>query len=260
MSAIAEAGARRARPTPELLFDSLALARDGWRELGGAVLLGVLPAYFLVLLSAYAAGFSDPDLLALMLAGDEPGRVVFVAGVSVFARVVGLFTTLALIVAADARDRGAPVTALGAWKRAFELAVPFLSALARVAASTLLGALLFVVPGLIALLRGAFFAHAAAIEGLDGPQAAARSRELVTRRPGYLLGNLALSALVAGAAAFMAVLFIHVALAAPTAIVPAQGGALELELVALVDRSAAGVIGAWAAVFSVLLYKDAAAQ
>lgn len=260
LSATAEAAARaRARPPLELFADSLLLLRDGWKEALAITVMGIVPGALLNALAAVAAGLGDPDTLALVLAGGAPGRLVPLAFAGILSRALEAFMTLALILAFDARDRDAPLAPLDAWRKSFALAARFLSAFARVAGRALLWSALFVVPGLVALARGAFFAHAVAIEGLDGKEAPARSRALVSGAPGYMIGSLLGIALLSAGAAIAAVFVLHAGMAAATGLVPAGGGLMEGQLVLLLDRLVGGVIGAWAVGASVLLYKDAAA-
>lgn len=258
LSATAEAAAPRARPALELLADSILLLRDGWKEAAAVAALGIVPGALLNAIAAVAAGLNDPDTLALVLAGGAPGRLAPLAAAGIVSRALEGFMTLALILAFDARDRGAPIGPKEAWRRSFALAAAFLSAFARVAGRALLWSALFVFPGLVSLARGAFFAHAVAIEGLDGKAAAARSRALVSRAPGYLVGNLLGIALLSAGAAIAVVFVLHAGMAAATGLVPSSGGLMEGQLVLLLDRLAGGFIGAWAVGASVLLYKDAA--
>lgn len=255
-SATAEAVAPRARTVLEALADGLLLARDGWKELAGAALLGTVPAVLLAALAGAAAGLHDPEMLSMIVVGEEPGRLLLVASATALARLLELFSTLAVLAACDARDRGRPVTALEAWRRALSLAGPFLSAFARVAARVLGGAVLFLVPGLVALARGAYFPHAVAVDGLDGRGAAEKSRRLVSAAPGRLLGGLLASAAAAWLLAYAALFALSLGLASATSLAPAGGGPLERGFIDLLERCLAATVGLWPAAVSVLLYKD----
>lgn len=262
LSATAEAGApapaRARRATLELVADSLALVRDGWKELAGVVLVGVVPGSVLLLAATAVSGLYVEQNRWLAVLGEEPARLIPAALALGVAKVLGLFMTPALILACDARDRGRPLSAAGAWVGAFAAWRPFLEGLARVVLRAAAWSLLFVLPGLASGLRGSFFLHAVLIEGLGGKEGAARSRRLAGRAPLYLLGNLLASALIAGAGVFMGVLALRLAYDVPAEAVPRMGGPLEAELVSMLDGLVSGAAAAWTAAFTVLLYKDAA--
>lgn len=235
-----------------LLRSSLHLFTNGLGELSAIVALGLMPGALLTTLALVSSGLTNAEAFAQVMAGGHLGKVGLVAAARLAGQFAAFLATLAILLSVEARQRGAPLGARKAFEEASGRLWPYFATIARAALYIAAGLLAFIAPGLLLGVLYVFAGPAVVVDGLSGPHALAKSRQLVAHDPIrvvlFMAAALALAAASAAAATWLIAGLLH--LARPPMGLPAW------QLLGYLERCAAGLAASWAAVFTILLYKD----
>jgi hypothetical protein len=178
-----------ARDLGQILDEAFALLRAYARTLLPIALGVVVPINLVV------SGIGLGQLTDGYDASPEPG-------ITVLQTLVTLLITTPLITAMHvhvvlAAAAGRPVSARSAFAAGLDVFAPLLGALVLAVAGVGLGLLAFVLPGIYVGVMWSFTAQAVVVDGRRGPQALARSAELVRGKWWWVFGVLVVTNLVA---------------------------------------------------------------
>lgn len=249
------------RPTLARLFSaSGTLFRETAAQSAVILAAGLVPGAFLAAAAFVYTGVLTRDALNDMI---QDGRwlqalPLFAAGM--LKDGLGLLAFAALVLSVDAAEAGRPLSTPQAYAQAARRFGALLAAGLRALLSIAVGMLMLFVPGVRRALNYTYVHLSVLVEGRAGNDALERSAQLVKSAPKRALGYLALATLAAGLLNALFAYLVALATGGAAALGAGEVGVVQGQLESLFTELGQSIVGAWLVGFSILLYRDLAAQ
>lgn len=225
-------------------------------DLVALAMLAAVPPVFLSAAALAAAGLSDPVVYegaVTLMDWRRAGPVLLAATAG---RVWMAFCSIAVFVLLERKREGEACSLRRSLAGAADLFWPFAMTGLRATLYIAGGTLLLVVPGIVLAIRYLLAHLAVVVEGMRGPAALSRSRQLMGFNTAGALGRFLCAALAAAAASVLVTIGVDIFAAACEVVVGTAPGLVERQLLAALSETGWGLCAAWFSACSLLLYHD----